>query len=745
MAYADLKRLILKSDIKLFEHFIISKSIDIEEMVPKSLHDPEIDKIRKSDDDYTFVDLSAYYGVLPMFQYFISKIQFKIILESNHKFPLIFYALKGNNNEIINYVFEKRNLDENLFNIYDALYFSLKLGNINYLNKFFELAKGQRPDTDPETILYDIFQDSNQIKEHKIRSPLKIAIKSRNIMCVAFILNISQMEIPKLINTKAGKGKKQSKITPLHIAARYGCGDIMYLLITLNPKMIKMKGTDKYFLPFVDAVKYNLIPLNYEEFFKHGVIKSINEPDSTKNNALHYAIKNGNINAVNILLAQNNIDVNAKGEDGKTPIHLAAQACSFEILTRLLNDPNLNIFLKDDYDNLAIHEAAESNWPEGFLEILSHTAKKIIEKRQTHASLPPPSDYALSGYSEPSGGFGDQQINLQASSSISINPNISNKNSQFGINFYTSNDNKDNGTTNNSLNPSASGFQFRPYLLSNSSIPPKYTTSSNIKQTIPPSLNPDISITNQKNNNNNNKMNSTKNCIRQNSTPNFQISPNSIVFQSNDNDLNPSHNPFLNNNNQSLNSNSSISNNNNDNDHNNDDGNDTIDNFGIETALFSTNKMGLNCIHIASIKNCTHIFEAIEEKYPLICERIFTIQSGLTGFTVLHYLAICGHDKLLNYILDIHKNIYVDIHGKDPIVSPLYLASKFNQDKCVKVLKLHGAQTSKMTKRLRNPSQYIHYSFMQVLLFADENLLKNIFLDEDQLPPNYYESQMTAP
>ena len=150
----------------------------------------------------------------------------------------------------------------------------------------------------------------------------------------------------------------------------------------------------------------------------------------------------------------------------------------------------------------------------------------------------------------------------------------------------------------------------------------------------------------------------------------------------------------------------------------------------IREILCTKNKMGLCCFHIAAIKNCSRIFECLETNYPEIAINLYKEQSGLTGFTVLHYLAMCGHNKLLDTILKNHNfGEDIDKHGLDPIVSPLYLASKFNHDKCVKVLKIHGAQIHKLTKRQRDVKQYVHSAFMRTLLFGDEEVYNNLDLD----------------
>lgn len=121
-----------------------------------------------------------------------------------------------------------------------------------------------------------------------------------------------------------------------------------------------------------------------------------------------------------------------------------------------------------------------------------------------------------------------------------------------------------------------------------------------------------------------------------------------------------------------------------------------------DDIIFTKNQMGLCCFHVAAIKNCAEIFDCLEKKYPTIAQKIYKYQSGLTGYTVLHYLAMRGHSELLDKVLTNLPAIVNEIEGIDGIVSPLYLASKFNQENCVKVLIKHGANIQKLAKKQRD-------------------------------------------
>ena len=108
MNYTKLKELITNqfSDKEILQHAAMY-AINFSEMVPQKLHDPEIDRLVKSEFDYNFLDLSAYYGSLEAFNYFLRKVPEQIIFKSCKYCPLIFYALKGKNDQIIEAVYQK--------------------------------------------------------------------------------------------------------------------------------------------------------------------------------------------------------------------------------------------------------------------------------------------------------------------------------------------------------------------------------------------------------------------------------------------------------------------------------------------------------------------------------------------------------------------------------------------------------------------------------------------------------------
>lgn len=60
------------------------------------------------------------------------------------------------------------------------------------------------------------------------------------------------------------------------------------------------------------------------------------------------AVKNGNLSEVDDLLSSDNVDVNVRDEDGKTPLHIAVINQNRDIINKLLDSENINVNSQDN-------------------------------------------------------------------------------------------------------------------------------------------------------------------------------------------------------------------------------------------------------------------------------------------------------------------------------------------------------------------------------------------------------------
>jgi len=73
-------------------------------------------------------------------------------------------------------------------------------------------------------------------------------------------------------------------------------------------------------------------------------VGDVNKPDHNGDRPLHYAILNGH--ALNELLSQEDVDVNAKNHNGYTPLTVAVRAGKKESVEKLLAQPEVNLDIK---------------------------------------------------------------------------------------------------------------------------------------------------------------------------------------------------------------------------------------------------------------------------------------------------------------------------------------------------------------------------------------------------------------
>ncbi|KAG8178985.1 hypothetical protein JTE90_012498 [Oedothorax gibbosus] len=157
--------------------------------------------------------------------------------------------------------------------------------------------------------------------------------------------------------------------TALHIASSEGHNDVVKVLLKNNAKL-NVK-TDYGYSPLLlaaisghDKVVTTLLNAGANP----------NTADFKERTILEMAIAHNQFQVVKILLNQGNINVNKKGNDELTPLHIAAQKGCLEI-TKLLIENGANINAKHMLGSKPIHIAAR----DGNLEIVKFYLEKNIQ------------------------------------------------------------------------------------------------------------------------------------------------------------------------------------------------------------------------------------------------------------------------------------------------------------------------------------------------------------------------------
>ncbi|XP_019850163.1 PREDICTED: ankyrin-3-like, partial [Amphimedon queenslandica] len=188
--------------------------------------------------------------------------------------------------------------------------------------------------------------DINVKEERTGSTPLHKACYNGSLSIVEYLISKPQCDIE-------AKDKEGNK--PLHYAACQGHKEIVLIL----GKKVSQDGL----------------------FECMALAKQLAEPDIMKllNNLykerilLLYACKFNNVDIVCHLVIDKNCDVNAKGINGYTPLHVACARCSFDTVQFLTNSTKCNLEAEDNYQTRPLHFACQS----GNVDVVCHL---VIDK-----------------------------------------------------------------------------------------------------------------------------------------------------------------------------------------------------------------------------------------------------------------------------------------------------------------------------------------------------------------------------
>ncbi|WP_246038747.1 ankyrin repeat domain-containing protein [Wolbachia endosymbiont of Leptopilina clavipes] len=121
----------------------------------------------------------------------------------------------------------------------------------------------------------------------------------------------------------------------------------------------------------------------------------VNLRDKSESTPLHLAIRKGNENIVNALLAVEGIDVNLRDKSESTPLHLAAEKGKMEIVEAILAKGPKNIDLPDTCGSTPLYVAAWGHHKKivrallkaGADPLLSNRDNKTLDKALTEEAI----------------------------------------------------------------------------------------------------------------------------------------------------------------------------------------------------------------------------------------------------------------------------------------------------------------------------------------------------------------------
>ncbi|XP_076298784.1 uncharacterized protein LOC143217929 isoform X2 [Lasioglossum baleicum] len=107
-----------------------------------------------------------------------------------------------------------------------------------------------------------------------------------------------------------------------------------------------------------EAIERNNIG-DVKELINHGV--SIDAKNNDGQTPLHYAAKSDKLEVVKYLIEKKGANVNVKDNDGQTPLHYAAKSDKLEVVKYLIEKKGANVNVKDNDGQTPLHSAAKSD------------------------------------------------------------------------------------------------------------------------------------------------------------------------------------------------------------------------------------------------------------------------------------------------------------------------------------------------------------------------------------------------
>ena len=200
-------------------------------------------------------------------------------------------------------------------------------------------------------------------KQEDGNTALLFAIRNGCENCVKALLDHKDTQV----NIKNNHGR-----TAFHFAADYGHLD--YLQALLNKTSAEKNSNWLYQYPSAfRAIVY------LQTYFSLNKIP-FNEKDNDGWAPLHIAVSNNNFKCMQVLLAEDYIDVNIKTNAGMAALHIAASNNDLNCLQTLLKQDHININAKDNHGMIALHHAAASGNLKILEALLTHNKEQVYKK-----------------------------------------------------------------------------------------------------------------------------------------------------------------------------------------------------------------------------------------------------------------------------------------------------------------------------------------------------------------------------
>ncbi|XP_074357005.1 uncharacterized protein LOC141696779 isoform X1 [Apium graveolens] len=262
---------------------------------------------------------------------------------------------------------------------YTALHFAIYRGHTEVAEVITEAARRHLPETSFQAFLRQADEDMD--------TALHAAVMKGSIE----ILKLLVESDPTHKHEQNSKGK-----TPIHIAAENGYTDIVKVLCTTCTAPLNLDGPGsstalhaaikkdndiiEVVEALIDAARRHLPKASFQAFLRHG--------DEDMETPLHYAVTEGNVAIVKLLVEADPTDPHIQNNDGKTPMYIAVEKGLkdiVEIISTTCTSPSL-----DGPDgSTALHAAIkDGNHDIDVVEMLIDAARRLPSDNDITESNP---------------------------------------------------------------------------------------------------------------------------------------------------------------------------------------------------------------------------------------------------------------------------------------------------------------------------------------------------------------------
>ena len=352
--------------------------------------------------------LALFYRANHLIQFFFNRIDngTRPYMDPNMT-ALVNFALLGDKPVDVNVV--KHLLDKTIDNrnvrasYRNTLPCALRSGNMEMITLIFHKLQLIYPGLEEAELLRQCMQC-----DQTLQSPLGLAIWSKNVEAVKWVLNIEgrAAETPVL--------KCPYLKTPLLAACRHPIAPVMRLILDTIPKIDEMmklpwdKTADEMpnqvvltkkdeprketpLIAFMRKVEYeNLDKDLVDMIFGLDWSKRINWVDASGRTALHWAVDRMLLPCIRKLCEIPGIQVMLFDVLHRTPVQSAVKNCSMEILEILLDMEGYDI--ENDVDSFGrslLHVAVKEDWEEGVRFLLAHESGRVLAQKPDRSGIVP--------------------------------------------------------------------------------------------------------------------------------------------------------------------------------------------------------------------------------------------------------------------------------------------------------------------------------------------------------------------